>query len=128
MARIPYKMKGYRYPGESPMRNEAKVFGEKKSESTATADSLQKVTNDIVIDNAPNPNREAEYKASEQKMIAAGNTVTANRKYNASRGKYIKKTHEILGSGTGHGGTIYQTPSNKSLKGNIRYGGQAGKI
>ena len=79
--------------------NENKTFGPKKSESTAAVDSLQKVTNDILISNTPNPNRKAEYKASEKKMNEAGDTVAANRKYNVSRGKYIKKTQKINQSG-----------------------------
>ena len=103
----PFKMKG------SPMQRN---FGPKKSESTAAVDSLQKVTNDILISNTPNPNREAEYKASEKKMNEAGNTVDASRKYNVSRGKYIKKTQKINQSGKGQGGTIKQTPSNKTAK------------
>ena len=85
--------------------NEVNVFGPKKSTENKS-DALQKVANDILISNTPNPNRKSEYKAATTNMQNAGKAETSAKKYNKSRADYIKYAASISKGSSKTKGTL----------------------
>ena len=97
------------YEDHNYRANKTKVFGPKKKGDNYDSANEWTNANNILIDNAPNPNRKAEAKASSEKAIKYAEGERKNRAYNKSRSNHIKRTQEINQSGKGFGGKIKKT-------------------